>query len=482
MSIDCAFLIQLHSIISPRIYSITRPPQVWGQSVNGKSLRKMAYWMKKTHKTHIMAHGLWILHDPSMFENSFQSSEASPSLLAAALPKSIKPDSRRLRASCDGCYLSKVKCTKETPSCARCSNHHVLCRYSPSQRVGKPKKPREDHQAREAPKKNATSAAKLSRSTVPCDAILHTPPYSWNLNLDPNIAAANLEDHLSIMWQGALPLTNSEHRPVMTDSNGGSGLPSPCDSLSTVGSDCLSISQPSSAAAATIGEQLHHPQPQVPFSPECMLLQDDFPMLHFPPLYPSLPDNCICATTTFDILRTLHDQSSTSAFDIVLAANKSAVSSISTILSCPCIRDPTSIMTLAVALTKIMSRYQSIGRLSPVPNPAFHAIPTSPSLNALGPYKLKRANEEQLKLQGILSGLQTVDDLMPRFQERWGAWPEVHEARVYSELIAFLRKRLRDVVEGLHRDLQKLHQPMQFLSWHISRVHIFFFSFFLFIC
>ena len=51
-----------------------------------------------------------------------------------------KSEPQKLRASCDGCYISKVKCSKETPACSRCAAHGIPCKYSPSQRMGKPRR------------------------------------------------------------------------------------------------------------------------------------------------------------------------------------------------------------------------------------------------------------------------------------------------------------------------------------------------------
>lgn len=50
-----------------------------------------------------------------------------------------KPRQPRLRASCDGCFLAKVKCSKARPICSRCLTCGIECRYSPSSRAGKPK-------------------------------------------------------------------------------------------------------------------------------------------------------------------------------------------------------------------------------------------------------------------------------------------------------------------------------------------------------
>jgi hypothetical protein len=52
---------------------------------------------------------------------------------------SSKPRQLRLRASCDGCFLAKVKCNKTRPICSRCLRCGTDCVYSPSSRSGKPK-------------------------------------------------------------------------------------------------------------------------------------------------------------------------------------------------------------------------------------------------------------------------------------------------------------------------------------------------------
>ena len=53
--------------------------------------------------------------------------------------KASKPRHSRLRASCDSCFLAKVKCSKARPICLRCLTCGSDCKYSPSSRAGKPK-------------------------------------------------------------------------------------------------------------------------------------------------------------------------------------------------------------------------------------------------------------------------------------------------------------------------------------------------------
>ncbi|MCJ1469423.1 hypothetical protein MMC07_008056 [Pseudocyphellaria aurata] len=401
----------------------------------------------------------------------------NPSVQASASTKLPKPDARRLRASCDGCYLSKVKCTKETPTCRRCSNHGVVCKYSPSQRVGKPRR-RENQPAYGGSTSQETGAAGIANAPSTSDAAGHPPPYSWNINfVDPSITADSSRyslDEISMIWQNSLSVTDSENGAFVDDSSRDSNLSSPSNSLPTpvdLLSEYPDNLQPSLAGLDRFGKSVRHQPPQPRFLDDPFPLQDPLPPLYFSSTPNSVgeergvavTDDCSCATTTFEILRTLQDQSSHTSFDRVLSVNKSAVSTISTILSCSCTRDSTSIMTLAAALTKIMSRYQSIGGASSLasgrsPTANAFKIAPAPIPITLGAYKLDGAEEEQVKLQVILSELRKVDGLMARFQERFCAGPVKHEARVYNEMVVFLRRRFRDIVEGLQRDLQTVYE------------------------
>ncbi|KAJ5609741.1 hypothetical protein N7528_010308 [Penicillium herquei] len=49
----------------------------------------------------------------------------------------------RLKDSCDRCASSKVRCSKDKPSCARCAKLGFTCLYSPARRVGRPFRPNE---------------------------------------------------------------------------------------------------------------------------------------------------------------------------------------------------------------------------------------------------------------------------------------------------------------------------------------------------
>ncbi|KAI9795936.1 MAG: hypothetical protein M1833_006584 [Piccolia ochrophora] len=52
-----------------------------------------------------------------------------------------RPPVQKLRSSCDGCHVAKVKCIPTGPqqNCSRCQSHNEPCSYSPSLRIGKPR-------------------------------------------------------------------------------------------------------------------------------------------------------------------------------------------------------------------------------------------------------------------------------------------------------------------------------------------------------
>ncbi|KAJ5154995.1 uncharacterized protein N7500_010434 [Penicillium coprophilum] len=69
-----------------------------------------------------------------------QTQSAPTSTTAAPPPTSSQ--SQKLKDSCDNCSSSKVRCTKEKPSCARCEKSGYACFYSPARRVGRPYRPK----------------------------------------------------------------------------------------------------------------------------------------------------------------------------------------------------------------------------------------------------------------------------------------------------------------------------------------------------
>ncbi|KAF2268206.1 hypothetical protein CC78DRAFT_16957 [Lojkania enalia] len=75
--------------------------------------------------------------DPLIFVNKpFHSSTSSQSLKTNI--SALSQRKPKLRTSCDACSTSKVKCSKQHPTCARCTLSGIQCVYGISRRHGKP--------------------------------------------------------------------------------------------------------------------------------------------------------------------------------------------------------------------------------------------------------------------------------------------------------------------------------------------------------
>jgi hypothetical protein len=71
-------------------------------------------------------------------DSPISSSIMSSPTLTPKTSLSAKERKLKLRASCDSCAASKVKCSKEHPRCARCSANNSTCVYGVSRKHGKP--------------------------------------------------------------------------------------------------------------------------------------------------------------------------------------------------------------------------------------------------------------------------------------------------------------------------------------------------------
>ena len=147
---------------------------------------------------------------------------------------STSPEPRKLRASCDGCYLAKIKCGKERPQCRRCANHGTSCVYSPSQRTGKPRKltvpptaPVASHMPSPATTHQASPTISThlrhdSGSVAHNDEQSSAAPYlDWPLNWSPPLSDSTspensmaIDPALAFAWQGASQSNSNLQRNI----------------------------------------------------------------------------------------------------------------------------------------------------------------------------------------------------------------------------------------------------------------------------
>ncbi|KAL8305460.1 hypothetical protein RB600_008368 [Gaeumannomyces tritici] len=328
------------------------------------------------------------------------------------MSSSSKPRQPRLRASCDGCFLAKVKCSKARPICSRCLACGIECRYSPSIRSGKPKS---DHNSGH----HSSSASDMSGlSPVGEDKTMlittHvSAPGLYRIDTGWNTPPAGVEGTLSRDHSIAsgLALLGVDERAAreaeaMAAAGGpdmySTGMPwTPPNDMSAPGhfpeptimapmpqSHGHGRSQSFDVAMSTAGVShwAGHTVPHDMFGgygqthmPTPASMANYFPSpSSTPTLRPQVRNkagstgsisggggSCTCFTACLQSLQALHDASAPSAppFDIVLSMNRKAVEGCAAMLSCQrCMSRSgthTAAMLLATVIGKITSFYKN---------------------------------------------------------------------------------------------------------------------------
>lgn len=406
------------------------------------------------------------------------------------MASSSKPRQTRLRASCDGCFHAKVKCSKERPMCTRCMSCGIHCVYSPSSRAGKPKSDGSKHNQHSTRIPDANSAL----STVDNKTLLasagqqvvsipgwHTPPTSIDMGRSPSIASelALLGVDTSMASQQLdIIATTGEMYPSI------SPWTPPTDFSCAPYSDCqqavpmmqgIGRSQSHDVAMSTAAfGSWHDPgttdvfaygQTHIP-TPASMG-SNYFPSPSTTPhLRPAPPrhksasaasaassGSCTCFTVCLQSLQALHNASSPASppLDLVLQLNGKAVEGCAAMLACSrCMSRSgthTAAMLLATVIGKITSFYKNAtqshfdsgGMSSPVSG-------TSPGLGVrLGAYQVDGEHGRALELHILGCELQKLKEVYARFSEVCGQLSE--DAEMSKAMIGYLSQNLDTTLE-----------------------------------
>ena len=369
----------------------------------------------------------------------------------------LKPDVRRLRASCDGCYLSKVKCTKETPICTRCLNHNMECKYSPSQRVGKPRRLQEER----SPKKGMVCNGNVIKTLNPSSTggvsgypLLH----NWELDFEPKKMSSDAQTGQDaeppLVWQAPFPIRGSVGGSYDHDSSQSSSVTSPVESLPAshgcrVGSSA--VDRALEMRFQRMGSIIYQEDPVLLNSNENVFLEDHFPhmcqnqvqdvSLTFEST--SLTPHCTCWLAILEILGELHGESLESSFTRILTTSRSVTSKLAAILSCSCKQNSASNMFIAAAIEQIIAYYRSVGYYSGFDTTAANLAFSSQSASSrsLGIGSHQDGNNQLV----ILDGLQDMEKLISSLEKKIGRSMVEHEGRLNKELLEFLREELHKV-------------------------------------
>ncbi|KAI1401379.1 hypothetical protein F4819DRAFT_330702 [Hypoxylon fuscum] len=380
------------------------------------------------------------------------------------MASSTKARQPRLRASCDGCFLAKVKCSKARPICSRCLACGIECRYSPSSRAGKPKSEHNGgahanvHQDMQQMHHGMIEDKNITYSPVHQTPPEHmftfetgwtTPPTSVDGNMSRNpsistgLAMLGVEDRgmgeqdpmsappdmysSTMPWTPPTDLSCTTYGDIPVTTGPMPGVPMRSQSFD------LSMSAPMAWADPTAQDMIPYSQVQTPTS----MSSNYFPSPTTTPMMrPTGPrhrsssstingGSCTCFTACLQSLQALHNASSPASppFDLVLSLNRKAVEGCAAMLSCnKCMSRSgthTATMLLATVIGKITSFYKNASH-SYFETSGMGMTQSNFGNNlgvSFGIYQLNGEDGKWLELEILSRELRKLEEVYARFRE-----------------------------------------------------------------
>ncbi|KAI1416298.1 hypothetical protein F5Y13DRAFT_177835 [Hypoxylon sp. FL1857] len=412
---------------------------------------------------------------------------------------STKARQPRLRASCDGCFLAKVKCSKARPICSRCLACGIECRYSPSSRAGKPKSEHNGSAHANTPQDlpqmhhgliedkgitYSTAHQGPSEHMFGFEAGWTTPPtsvdggISRNPSISTGLALLGVEDRVMgdqdpmsappEMYSSTMPWTPPTEISCTTfgDIPVTTG-PIPGAQMRSHSFD-LPMSTPMAWTDPIAHDMISYSQVPTPTS----MSSNYFPSpTATPTMRPVGPrhrssssstingGSCTCFTACLQSLQALHNASSPASppFDFILSLNRKAVEGCAAMLSCTkCMSRSgthTATMLLATVIGKITSFYKTASH-SHFETGGMGMMQNHPGNNlgvSLGAYQLNGEDGKWLELEILARELRKLEEVYSKFREvvctDFSDVPEVTKA-----MIGYLGQNLGSTLEVIsHR-------------------------------
>ncbi|KAL6704003.1 hypothetical protein ACN47E_008854 [Coniothyrium glycines] len=437
---------------------------------------------------------------PQNFAQQLPSSPMAPMLaVPEATPTTVGPHGsqkpRKMRASCDACSRAKVKCDKVRPTCHRCGNMGICCNYSPSMRLGKPRKNRTPDGTiirdpspviscgmmasgpEMIPRATTNTAESSPEPTDPFFFGPATPEFQFQDTYMPTTFDGSQSPGYSDTGSFISGWSNDEQLMFGNSNDMFTPIPQhlPGHSPFTGHVRSTSIqSQPemfmplNSFNTLPITSNQFFTMPELMFAPQDKMMASPPPMitapLPTPPARPTLQHHD-CTQYAFQTLNSLYAPPDSQSFaqdlngstrglptlDAVISTNKNAVDKLYVLLGCQCSVNPHFSTTIAFTIVKILSWYQAIAGASDQSDTTptvtrMEAFTDTPvSLGELGP---DTEDENTFRTNLVLSELRKVEKLVDKFSERYCKNANHAETGidggVYGALETLLRTRVRD--------------------------------------
>ncbi|KAK0720625.1 hypothetical protein B0H67DRAFT_484691 [Lasiosphaeris hirsuta] len=401
---------------------------------------------------------------------------------------SSKPRQQRLRASCDGCFLAKVKCSKARPICSRCLACGIECRYSPSSRAGKPKSDGSSNLQSSLPTDMSglspgsdDKGMVYSHQNVPglykLETGWHTPPTS----VDGGMSRSHSMSGLALMGVETSPAGHGDS--TMTGDMYSTGMPwTPPNDMASQFVESPGMTTPMGhgrshsydfGMSAPMGtwpdpstqDMYAYSHSQLPtpgtLPPNYFPSPSATPHLRPSPRHKSTSSgsggssgSCTCFTACLQSLQALHNASSPASppFDIVLSLNRKAVEGCASMLSCPrCMSRSgthTAAMLLATVIGKITSFYKNASHTYFEPGGMAAAASPNALGVSLGAYTLMGEEGRWLELEILARELRKLEEVYAQFREVCADLSE--DPEVSKAMIGYLGHTLGSTLEVIH--------------------------------
>ncbi|KAF2875395.1 hypothetical protein BDV95DRAFT_484717 [Massariosphaeria phaeospora] len=356
---------------------------------------------------------------------SLPSSSPKQGPTSAPKPPSTKKDRRpKLRASCDACAASKVKCSKEHPICGRCSTNGSQCIYGVSRKHGKPGRTRKRNPdgtpfIKASKQRPSPNGSEFSKFRIRPEPTVHglglsdvdtssnwsassrwvTPEFEYEMQpepLQPFYMAPPIADFTVMGNVPSVPTGNEPHPGNISAIERGFAFRDPFAKRASVQLELPDIPAVKDFIGANSANSWN-----LGFDNSASLLPDSSAMLNpnnnnsyfLNPLRVSvsMPSSHCCYTLAYTTLESLrcgpgnsegsYPGTELKSLDSVLSITKTAVKNVLQLLRCHCSSDPHLAMLYSSIASKILTWYQIAAGVKPTtpPTPSLSSSASSPS-------------------------------------------------------------------------------------------------------
>nr|UWK21945.1 transcription factor [Trichoderma calamagrostidis] len=331
----------------------------------------------------------------------------APGALQSSLPLAAAPTGRRLRDSCNRCAASKIKCSKEKPSCARCAKQGKVCEYFETKRAGR--KP--GNRAR-----NLISPPPLVTQAW-LSATMSEPE-----GMQPSPVSPSIEDYSHFFPMGFASANSTISTPFNFQLDECSGTSLPLSMLDLPDGDDFASLLASSHTPSAVEAMEPAVQPAD---------SQDTPGLtyNFTPTIGLLKGLCSLSSKSYSAsMRIQPGPRHLPTIHSVISSNEQTVKAINEMLQSDCTDDGYLVVILSVVLLKILATYATVVRQIPnldAESPCWASMTVDPpsqsrvELEEKHNYGADCKDQARLVGQQILSQLHRVQRLVNILSQRF---------------------------------------------------------------